>query len=129
VPALSRKLVAEAIGTAILLAAVVGSGIMAERLAEGNVAIALLANFVAIGGALVCLILALGSISGAHFNPAGSIADAMRGGLSAAECAYYIVAQMLGAITGTLLFNWLAPVNALQGLDVVLPHDGETRVA
>lgn len=236
-PSLSRRLVAEAIGTAILLAAVVGSGIMAERLAGGNIAIALLANSVATGGVLLCLILALGPISGAHFNPVVSIADAMRGGLSVAEGAYYIVAQVvggiagvvaahsmfglpaisfsrhirsgpsqwfaefvatfglllviwgcvrfkspftslavagyivgaywftastsfanpavtiarsltdtfagirpidvpgfiaaqvLGAITATLVFNWLAPVNALQAHDVVLPHDGETRVA
>lgn len=234
---LLRKLTAEAVGTAILLAAVVGSGIMAERLSGGNVAITLLANSIATGGVLACLILALGPISGAHFNPAVSIADAMRRGLSAMECMFYIVAQivggivgvltahamfglpalmlsqhvrtgpsqwfaefvatfglvlviwgcvrfkspftsfavagyivgaywftastsfanpavtvarsltdtfagirpvdapgfivaqLLGAVAATMLFNWLAPVNALQAHDVVLPHDGETRVA
>ena len=79
---LSKRLVAEAVGTALLLTAIVGSGIMGERLASGNVAIALLANSIATGGALACLITALGPISGAHFNPVISLADAVRGGLS-----------------------------------------------
>jgi len=73
---LSRRAAAEAIGTAMLLAAVVGSGVMAERLSSGNVAIALLANTIATGATLVALILTFGSISGAHFNPAVTIADA-----------------------------------------------------
>ena len=76
---LSRRLAAELTGTALLLAAVVGSGIMGERLAGGNVAIALLANAVATGAALVALILTFGPISGAHFNPAVSVADACGG--------------------------------------------------
>lgn len=101
--ALMKKLVAEALGTAILLAAVVGSGIMGERLAGANVAIALLANSIATGGVLVCLILALGPISGAHFNPAVSVADWMRRGLSVIECAGYIVAQLIGAIVGVIV--------------------------
>lgn len=79
---ISRKLVAEFFGTAMLLATVVGSSIMAERLAGGNVAIALLANTVATGAALVALILTFGPISGAHFNPVVSICDAWQGGIS-----------------------------------------------
>jgi glycerol uptake facilitator-like aquaporin len=99
---LARRAVAELIGTAILLAAIVGSGIMGERLAGGNVAIALLANSIATGGVLVCLILALGPISGAHFNPAVSISDTLRRGLSVPECAIYVAAQVLGGIVGVL---------------------------
>jgi glycerol uptake facilitator-like aquaporin len=78
----SRALAAEFVGTALLFAAVVGSGIMGERLAGGNVAIALLANTIATGAALVAPILTFGPISGAHFNPAVSIADASQGGLA-----------------------------------------------
>ena len=100
--ALARRCVAEFAGTAILLAAVVGSGIMAQRLSEGNLAVALLANSLATGGVLLCLILALGPISGAHFNPAVSIADAMQRGLSATECGCYIAAQVAGGIAGVL---------------------------
>ena len=88
-PSLSRRAAAEALGTALLLAAVVGSGIMAERLAGGNVAIALLANTLATGAALVALILTFGPISGAHFNPAVSIADAWQGGISWREVPGY----------------------------------------
>jgi len=93
-------MVAEAIGTALLLAAVVGSGIMAERLSGGNIAIALLANAMATGAALVALILTFGSISGAHFNPAVTIADASQGGLSWREVPAYIMAQIIGAFAG-----------------------------
>ncbi len=100
--ALARRCAAECIGTAILLAAVVGSGIMAERLAQGNVAIALLANSIATSGVLLCLILALGPLSGAHFNPAVSLADAMRRGLTAIECTWYIVAQIAGGVAGVV---------------------------
>jgi glycerol uptake facilitator-like aquaporin len=92
--------VSEATGTALLLAAVVGSGIMGDRLAGGNVAVALMANSVATGAALVALILAFGSISGAHFNPAVSFADASQGGLSVRELAVYVPAQVLGAFSG-----------------------------
>jgi len=95
-----RRLVAEAIGTMLLLAAVVGSGIMADRLSGGNQAIALLANTIATGAALIALILAFGPVSGAHFNPAVSIADASQGGLSWADAGAYIVAQLLGAFRG-----------------------------
>jgi hypothetical protein len=82
---LPRRIVSEGVGTAMLLAAVVGSGIMGERLAGGNVAIALLANTLATGAALVTLVLTFGSVSGAHFNPAVSLADASQGGLSWTE--------------------------------------------
>lgn len=97
-----RRAAAELLGTAVLLAAVVGSGIMGERLAGGNVAIALLANSIATGGVLVCLIIALGPISGAHFNPAVSLADALRRGISPRDCVVYIVAQVTGAVLGVL---------------------------
>ncbi|WP_437551494.1 MIP/aquaporin family protein [Sorangium sp. So ce367] len=97
---LTRRAVAEALGTGLLLATVVGSGIMAERLAGGNVAIALLANTIATGAALVALILTFGSISGAHFNPAVTLADASQGGLSWREVPAYILAQVAGAFAG-----------------------------
>jgi glycerol uptake facilitator-like aquaporin len=97
---LSRRIVAEAVGTAFLLAAVVGSGIMGERLAGGNVAIAMLANTLATGAALVALILAFGPISGSHLNPAVTLADAWQGGLTWPDAAGYVVAQILGAFAG-----------------------------
>lgn len=87
---LVRRVVAEAIGTAMLLSAVVGSGIMGERLAGGNLAIALLANSIVTGAALVALILTFGPISGAHFNPAVTLADASQGGLPWREVPAYI---------------------------------------
>jgi glycerol uptake facilitator-like aquaporin len=96
----SRALVAEALGTAFLLAAVVGSGIMGELLAGGNVAIALLANTLATGAALVALILTFGPISGAHFNPVVSLADASQGGMTWSAAAKYVVAQVVGALIG-----------------------------
>jgi len=99
---LSRRLAAEFLGTGFLVAAVVGSGIMAERLANGNVALALLANTIATGAALVTLILTFGPISGAHFNPAVSIADAMEGGLTRRDLGGYIAVQVLGGIAGAV---------------------------
>lgn len=99
-PTLARRVVAEAIGTAILLAAVVGSGIMGERLAAGNVAIALLANTAATGAALVALILTFAPISGAHFNPAVTLADAFQAGLPWHDVPAYVVAQVMGAFAG-----------------------------
>ena len=97
---MARRAVAEALGTAFLLAAVVGSGIMGERLAGGNVAIALLANTIATGAALLTLILTFGPISGAHLNPAVTLADASQGGLAWREVPLYIGAQMAGAFAG-----------------------------
>jgi glycerol uptake facilitator-like aquaporin len=97
---LGRRLAGEAVGTALLLAAVVGSGIMGERLAGGNVAVALLANTIATGAALVALILTFGPISGAHFNPAVTLADAVWGGLPWPEVGPYVAAQVVGAFAG-----------------------------
>jgi glycerol uptake facilitator-like aquaporin len=99
---LQRRLAAEGVGTAFLLAAVVGSGIMGERLAGGNVAIALLANAIATGSTLVALILTLGPISGAHFNPAVTMAHASQGGMPWREAPLYIGTQLAGAIAGVL---------------------------
>jgi glycerol uptake facilitator-like aquaporin len=110
---LSRRLLAEALGTAILVATVVGSGIMAERLSGGNQAIALLGNTIPTGAILVVLITILGPLSGAHFNPAVSLVFAGRGALPWREVAPYVVAQCLGGIGGTaiahLMFD-LAPL-------------------
>jgi glycerol uptake facilitator-like aquaporin len=97
---LLKKVIAEALGTALLLATVVGSGIMGERLAGGNAAIALLANTIATGAGLVALILTFGPVSGAHFNPAVTLADASEGGLSWSEVPAYVTAQVAGAFGG-----------------------------
>jgi glycerol uptake facilitator-like aquaporin len=102
---LARRVAAEAIGTAMLLAAVIGSGIMAERLAGGNIAVALLANTIATGAALVALILTFGTISGAHFNPAVTFCDALQKGISLRDAAAYIVAQITGAFAGVAAAN------------------------
>jgi glycerol uptake facilitator-like aquaporin len=99
-PDLARRTAAEAVGTGLLLATVVGSGIMGERLAGGNVAIALLANTVATGAGLVALILAFGPISGAHFNPAVSLAMAARRAMPWREVPAYLAAQVAGAFAG-----------------------------
>lgn len=102
---LLKRSATEAIGTALLLAAVVGSGIMAARLSGGNVAIALLANSIATGGVLFCLIAALGPISGAHFNPAVTLCDAWQMGMPWREVPAYVVAQISGALAGTAIAN------------------------
>jgi glycerol uptake facilitator-like aquaporin len=99
-PSLARRLFAEWLGTAFLLAAVVGSGIMAERLAGGNVALALLCNTLPTGAILVVLILIFGPISGAHFNPAVSAAFALRRKLPWSIAAAYVAAQIIGAVAG-----------------------------
>ncbi len=99
-PSFLRRVVAEFIGTLFLLAAVVGSGIMGEQLAGGNVAIALLANTLATGAALVAIILAFGPISGAHLNPAVTLADAWLGGIRWRETPAYVAAQTAGAFAG-----------------------------
>jgi len=98
-----RPIAAEFVGTALLLAAIVGSGIMAQRLCGGNVGLALLANAIATGGALVALILAFGPVSGAHFNPAVTLADAWQGGISWRIVIPYVAAQVAGALGGTAL--------------------------
>ena len=118
-----RALVAEFVGTALLLAAVVGSGIMGERLAGGNIALALLANTLATGATLVALILTFGPISGAHFNPVVSLADASQGGLSWGRAIGYSIGQTAGGVVGVgaanymfeeALFSW--SVHARSGL-------------
>jgi glycerol uptake facilitator-like aquaporin len=100
---LSRRFISEFVGTAFLVAAVVGSGIMGERLAGGNIAIALLANTIATGAALLALILTFGPISGAHFNPAVTLADAIESGIPWREVPAYITAQFTGGILGAIL--------------------------
>jgi glycerol uptake facilitator-like aquaporin len=102
-PNLPKRLIAEFLGTGFLVATVVGSGIMAERLANGNLALALLANTLATGAALVALILTFGPISGTHFNPVVSAADAFELGLSWPEAFSYILAQVFGGIGGTIV--------------------------
>jgi glycerol uptake facilitator-like aquaporin len=97
-----RRSASEFLGTGFLVAAVVGSGIMGERLSAGNVAIALLANTIATGAALVALILTFGPISGAHFNPAVTFVDAIENGVSWKDAACYVPAQCLGGIGGTI---------------------------
>ncbi len=105
IPALARRVVAEFAGTGFLVAAVVGSGIMAERLANGNVALALLANTIATGAALVALILAFGPISGAHLNPVVTLAEALEGAMPWREFLPYVSAQFLGGAAGTGVAN------------------------
>lgn len=97
---MARRLAAEALGTALLLAVVVGSGIMGERLSDGNAAIALLANALATGAGLVVLITVLGPVSGAHFNPAVTAVFALRGEIGWRDTAAYAVVQVAGAILG-----------------------------
>jgi len=105
-PSLIRRASAEALGTAFLLAIVVGSGIMGERLAGGNAAIALLGNTIATGAGLVVLIHMFGPISGAHFNPAVTLVFLMRGEADRRSAALYVVAQIAGAVIGV----WAAHV-------------------
>src|SRR5207249_697238 len=110
---LTRRLVGEGLGTAFLLVAVVGSGIMAERLAGGNAAIALLANSLATGGALVALIVTFAPVSGAHFNPAVTVALAARGELKWADALPYVVVQFAAAILD------VAAAHAMFGLPLL----------
>lgn len=101
----SRRLAAEFIGTAALVCSVVGSGIMAERLAGGNVAVALLANTIATGAALFALILAFAGISGAHFNPIVSISSALNRDISSRDSLFYTLVQVTGGLAGVALAN------------------------
>jgi glycerol uptake facilitator-like aquaporin len=113
-PSLPRRLAAEGVGTALLLATVVGSGIMAETLAGGNVALALLCNTLATGGGLVALILTFGPVSGAHFNPAVSLTALLARRLGWREAAGYLLVQLVGALLGV----WLA--HAMFGKPVLM---------
>jgi glycerol uptake facilitator-like aquaporin len=108
-----RRMVSEAVGTALLLATVVGSGIMGERLAGGNAALALLANTLATGAGLVALILAFRPISGAHFNPVVTLADAWQGGFPWRAVPGYLAAQLLGAVLGVVLAHLMFAEPAL----------------
>jgi glycerol uptake facilitator-like aquaporin len=110
---LLKRAVAEAVGTALLLAAVVGSGIMGETLAPTDVALALLANTIATGAALVALILTFGPISGAHFNPVVTLAEASRGGRPWREVPAYIGAQIAGAFGGVAVAHIMFKQRAL----------------
>jgi len=111
---LAQRTAAECLGTAFLLAAVVGSGIMAARLAGGNGALALLCNTIATGAILTVLILTLGPVSGAHFNPAVSLAAALRGDLTARATAVYIGAQLTGAVAGVWAAHLMFELPVLQ---------------
>jgi glycerol uptake facilitator-like aquaporin len=110
----SRRLAAEWLGTAFLLAAVVGSGIMAERLAGGNVALALLCNTIPTGAILVVLILIFGSVSGAHFNPAVTLAFALGGELPWSIAGLYVAAQIAGGIAGVWIAHLMFELPVLQ---------------
>jgi glycerol uptake facilitator-like aquaporin len=111
---LRERLIAEFAGTALLLAAVVGSGIMAERLSGGSTGLALLANAIATAGVLYALIAALGPISGAHFNPVVTIAMAMRGDLPRGHVVPYIAVQIVGAVAGVLIAHAMFELPILQ---------------
>ena len=104
-PALARRLLAEALGTAFLVAVVIGSGIAAERLSPGDAGLQLFENAAATAAGLVALILALGPVSGAHFNPLVSVADFLFGGLKSRDLAGYIGAQVAGGAVGAVVAN------------------------
>lgn len=111
---LARRVLAEFLGTAFLLVAVVGSGIAAQTLSPSDTGLALLENAIATGAALVAIILAVGSVSGAHLNPVVSAVDAVFGGLRRTDLAWYVVAQVVGAATGVLLANLMFGLPALN---------------
>jgi len=111
---LARKLTAEALGTGLLVAAVIGSGIAAQRLSPNNTGLQLLENSTATAGALVALILAFGSVSGAHFNPVVSLADRYFGGLTNRETGLYIAAQVVGACLGAMTANLMFGLDAID---------------
>ncbi|MFZ4656138.1 MAG: aquaporin [Caldilineaceae bacterium] len=118
-PDLARRLVAEGLGTLLLVATVVGSGIMAEELAGGNVAVALLANTFATSAILVILILAFGPLSGAHFNPVVSLVMALRREISWSDFFAYVVVQIIGGVVGAMLAHvmFALPLVALSPTD------------
>jgi glycerol uptake facilitator-like aquaporin len=113
-PVSASECAAELLGTLLLVATVVGSGIMAERLAGGNVAIALLGNTIPTGAILVVLITLLGPVSGAHFNPVVSLAFAWRGEISGSKAALYAIAQIIGGLLGTLLAHAMFELSLFQ---------------
>ena len=111
---LGRKLIAEWLGTALLLATVVGSGIMAERLSGGNTALALLGNTIPTGAILVVIILIFGPVSGAHFNPAVTIAFLVRREISLGYACFYVVAQVAGAMAGVIAAHMMFELPVIQ---------------
>ncbi|MGB1863219.1 MAG: MIP/aquaporin family protein [Candidatus Puniceispirillum sp.] len=111
---IGRRLVAEWLGTLMLLATVIGSGIMAERLAGGNVALALLGNTIATGAILVVLITVFAPVSGAHFNPAVTLAFAIRKDITASMALLYIAFQIFGALCGAMLAHFMFEVSLIQ---------------
>ena len=113
-PALPRRLVAEAVGTAFLIIAVIGSGIMATRLSPDDVGLQLLENAAATAGALIALILALGGVSGAHFNPVVTALERLRGRLSTRDLLLYVVAQTAGGIAGAIIANLMFDLSAVD---------------
>lgn len=118
-PALASRQIAEGVGTAFLVATVVGSGIMGERLSGGSVGLALLANTLSTGAALLALILTFGPISGAHFNPAVTLSQAWLGGLRWRETPLYIAAQMGGAFIGVALAHWMFELSTFSASEHV----------
>ncbi len=110
---LAQRVCAEFLGTAFLLTAVVGSGVMGERLSGGNVAIALLVNSMATGAALVTLIFAFGGISGAHFNPVVTVADSLSGGTARSDIFPYCLAQLAGGVLGTINSHFMFGMPAI----------------
>jgi len=113
-PDLARRAMAEAVGTALLVLAVIGSGIAASRLSPGDVGLQLFENAAATAAALVAVILAVGPVSGAHLNPVVTLADRVFGGLSSAEAAVYCVAQVIGGTVGAVLANVMFSVPAFE---------------
>jgi arsenate reductase len=111
---LARRATAEAVGTAFLVAAVVGSGIFAQRLSPDDVGLQLLENSIATGAALVALILAFGSVSGAHFNPVVTMADRVLGGMRTRDAGVYVVAQVVGACVGAMVANVMFELPAVE---------------
>jgi glycerol uptake facilitator-like aquaporin len=114
VNSLGRRVLAEFVGTALLVAVVIGSGIAAQRLSPGDVGLQLLENSIATAAGLVAIILAVGSVSGAHLNPVVSAADAFFGGLSSRELAAYVPAQITGGITGAIIANLMFSLPAVE---------------
>jgi glycerol uptake facilitator-like aquaporin len=110
---LARRASAEAVGTAFLVAIIVGSGIYAQRLSPGDVGLQLLENSIATGAGLVALILALGPVSGAHFNPVVTLADRVLGGIATRDAAVYVVAQVIGAAVGAVVANLMFDLPAV----------------
>jgi glycerol uptake facilitator-like aquaporin len=111
---LARRLVAEALGTALLIIAVIGSGIMASRLSPNDIGLELLENAAATAGALVGLILMFGAVSGAHFNPAVTLVDRLLGSISTRDTVFYAVAQTIGGFLGTIVANLMFSLPAVK---------------